>query len=76
MLIGKISLNLETLGNTYKDLHCRILLSAVKLFVVIVQSQFFYSPIFQLSAHFQASLFSLNKSNIALFPLTFPTFRL
>lgn len=67
MLIRKISLNLETLGNTLKDLHCGILLSAVKLFVVIVQSQFFYSPIFQLSAHFQASLFSLNQSNIALF---------
>lgn len=46
MLIGKISLNLKTLGNTLKDLHCGILLSAVKLFVVIVQSQIFHSPVF------------------------------
>ena len=52
MLIEKISLNLGTLGNTLNDLHCGMLLSAVKVFVVIVQSQFFHSPIFQLSAHF------------------------
>ena len=67
MLIEKISLNLGTLGNTLKDLHCGMLLSAVKLFVVIAQSQFFHSPVFHLSVHFQASLFSLNQSNIALF---------